>query len=365
MRLNAARTAGQRGASRVLPPTRPHPAREVRSGPVGALRSLQRAVGNRATSRLIQFARGQPGMASASGTPHDHPTGLAELVTRRGSAGRPLDPATRLDMEARLGADFGDVRVHTDAHAAQSASELSALAYTVGGDVFFAAGRYQPTQREGRRLLAHELTHVLQQASRSGSIRPGLSSRDDPAEQQAEQVADRLTVGASQVADLGPVSPSGIQRAEPEPSGETPREPVELPPVDVASPEILELANRTAEEINDTVTPDWETVRSGTALDALLMANKVEQILRDTFEVGHGAGQQLREADAPVLQYLVAQYPDLRARLVVLRDRAGAPNTLRFEKYLGIQKAETRRFAYEIHMIGTSGGKKARTANSA
>ena len=109
-------------------------------------------------------------------------------------------------------------------------AELGALAYTVGRDVFFGAGRYQPTQQGGRRLLAHELTHVLQQASRSGSIRPGLSSRGDPAEQQAEQVATRLAAGASQVGALGPVSPASVQRAEPEPTDETPRAPVELPP---------------------------------------------------------------------------------------------------------------------------------------
>ena len=164
--------------------------------------------------------------------------------------------------------------------------------------------------------------------------------------------------GDARVGDLSPALPASIQRAEPESTGEAPREPAELPPVDVSSPEVLELADRTAEEINDVVTPDWEKVRGGTALDALLMANKVEQILRDTFEVGHGAGQQLREADAPVLQYLVGQYPDLRTRLVILRDRAGERNTLRIGKYLGIQMAETKRFAYEIHMIGASAGKK-------
>jgi outer membrane protein OmpA-like peptidoglycan-associated protein len=353
MPMKAARTTGRGVASRVLPPVRLHPAREVRSGPIGALHSLQRAIGNRATSRLVQLSR-----AGRSGAPDRSSSALADGVTRGRGAGRQLDPQTRARMEAGFGVPFGDVRVHTDAHAAQKARALGALAYTVGRDVFFGIGRYQPAQQDGRRLLAHELTHVLQQASRSGSISPGMSSRSDPAEHQAEQVAARLAAGASHVGALGPTSPASVQRAEPEPSGSIPQEPVELPPVDVASTEVLELAERTAEEINNTVTPDWETVRGGTEFDALLMANKIEHILRDTFEVGHGAGQQLREADAPVLQYLVAQYPDLRARLVVLRDRAGAPNTLRFEKFLGIQMAETRRFAYEIHMIGMSGGKK-------
>lgn len=166
-------------------------------GPVGALGSLQRAVGNRATSRLIQAARGHPEMASARGASHDHPTGLATLVTRRGSAGRPLDPATRLDMEARFGADFGDVRVHTDDRSAEAARQLAAHAYTVGSDVFFGHSRYQPTTTTGRRLLAHELVHVLQQRATAPGVglAPRLSQRHDPAEREAEAIGERVAEG--------------------------------------------------------------------------------------------------------------------------------------------------------------------------
>ncbi|HWW75932.1 MAG TPA: DUF4157 domain-containing protein [Pyrinomonadaceae bacterium] len=81
------------------------------------------------------------------------------------SPGRPLDASTREFMETRFGHDFGRVRVHTDAHAAESAGELNALAYTVGSNVVFGAGRYRPETAEGRRLLAHELTHTLQQSN--------------------------------------------------------------------------------------------------------------------------------------------------------------------------------------------------------
>ena len=351
MPLKAARRAGRGVARRVLPPVRLHPAQEVRSGPIGALRSLQRAIGNRATSRLVQLSR-----AGRSGAPDRSSSAPANEVTRGRGAGRPLDPQTRATMEAGFGAPFSDVRVHTDAHAAQRASELGALAYTVGRDVFFGAGRYQPTQQGGRRLLAHELTHVLQQASRSGSIRPGLSSRGDPAEHQAEQVADRLTVGASPVGALGPVSPSGIQRAEPEPPGETPRAPVELPPPEGVSPATLALAERTAEAIDDVVASRWDDVRFGKGVDAILLANAVEDILRDTFEMGHADVPQLGDADATVLQYYVAQHPGLRDRLAVLRERAGAQNTQRIGKYLGISLTDVRRFNYEIHMMGMSGG---------
>jgi Domain of unknown function (DUF4157) len=79
------------------------------------------------------------------------------------SQGRPLEPAVRAEMETRFGYEFGRVRVHTDAAAAESARALGARAYTVGRDVAFAAGRYEPHMSEGQRLLAHELTHVVQQ----------------------------------------------------------------------------------------------------------------------------------------------------------------------------------------------------------
>ena len=78
------------------------------------------------------------------------------------SPGQPLDPSTRDFMEPRLGADFREVRVHTDAEAAASARLMGAHAYTVGRDVVFAAGKFSPATAEGRALLAHELTHVRQ-----------------------------------------------------------------------------------------------------------------------------------------------------------------------------------------------------------
>src|SRR5215211_2391155 len=76
------------------------------------------------------------------------------------SPGKPLDTDTRGLMEPRLGHDFANVRVHTDTRAAESAQAVDALAYTVGRDVVFGARQYEPGTTEGRRLLAHELTHV-------------------------------------------------------------------------------------------------------------------------------------------------------------------------------------------------------------
>jgi len=77
--------------------------------------------------------------------------------------GLPLDEATRKQMELRLGHDFGRVRIHADARAAESARSVNAIAYTVGRHVVFDTNHFAPRSDEGRQLLAHELTHVLQQ----------------------------------------------------------------------------------------------------------------------------------------------------------------------------------------------------------
>lgn len=77
--------------------------------------------------------------------------------------GQPLDATTRGFFAARFGHDFANVRIHADSEAAESARSVNALAYTVGPDVVFGAGRYAPDTRDGQQLLAHELTHVIQQ----------------------------------------------------------------------------------------------------------------------------------------------------------------------------------------------------------
>ena len=83
------------------------------------------------------------------------------------SPGQPLDRATREYFEPRFGADFSQVRVHADARAAESASVVHALAYTVGQDIAFRQGCYSPQAIEGKTLLAHELAHTLQQHRQS------------------------------------------------------------------------------------------------------------------------------------------------------------------------------------------------------
>jgi hypothetical protein len=97
------------------------------------------------------------------------PASVSAALTGSGS---PLNPALRQDMERRFGHDFSRVRVHTDTVAGHSADEVNALAYTVGPDIVFGAGRFAPETQEGRRLLAHELTHVVQQGPSASNSHP-------------------------------------------------------------------------------------------------------------------------------------------------------------------------------------------------
>lgn len=119
-------------------------------------------------------------------------TGVPPIVHEvLGSAGQPLDASPRAALERSLGHDFGRVRVHTDARAAASAQTVNALAYTVGHDLVFGAGRYAPGTTDGRRLLAHELTHVVQQAGRTGGALT-IAPPEGAAEREAERVAQRV-----------------------------------------------------------------------------------------------------------------------------------------------------------------------------
>jgi len=95
-------------------------------------------------------------------------TSVPDSFVRSLGSGQPLDPATRAFFEPRFGADFRDVRVHTGSMAAESAGGISARAYTYGTNIVFGKNQYAPGSPEGRQLLAHELTHVIQQG-RAGS----------------------------------------------------------------------------------------------------------------------------------------------------------------------------------------------------
>jgi hypothetical protein len=97
-------------------------------------------------------------------------------------------------MESRFGHDFSHVRVHLDSRAGESAQAVNALAYTVGQNIVFAHRQYAPQTTFGQRLLAHELTHVVQQSGVDASVMPSLKigEADDVHEREADALADRI-----------------------------------------------------------------------------------------------------------------------------------------------------------------------------
>ena len=113
---------------------------------------------------------------------HEAPAIVQDVLR---SPGRSLDSATRAFMEPRFGFDFSEVRVHDGAQAVESAKSVNALAYTVRNNVVFNVNQYQPGSSAGQRLLAHELTHVVQQSSEGGL----QLSRKEPPDEEVKQPA--------------------------------------------------------------------------------------------------------------------------------------------------------------------------------
>ncbi len=201
----------------------------------GGLLHLQRMAGNAGVAGLVAQRRAGGG---AAGSDREDEAGAAPPTSPVhdvvASGGSPLDPGVRRDMETTVGHDFGDVQVHTDARAAESARSVQAQAYTVGNHVVFGEGRYRPDTPEGRHTLAHELTHVVQQRQgpvdgtpAAGGIK--VSDPSDRFEQEAESVARRVTTGGA--ADAEPPAPApaaDVQRqAEAADEGVVQRQPAE------------------------------------------------------------------------------------------------------------------------------------------
>jgi hypothetical protein len=129
--------------------------------------------------------------------------GIVHEVLR--SPGVSLDDNTRTFFEHRFQHDFGGVRIHSGTRASESAREFNARAYTVGQDVVFARGEYAPNTGEGKRLLAHELAHVLQQSSSSP---PGLTTEISRADSSGEKT-EALTPSIPARVQRSPVTVRG------------------------------------------------------------------------------------------------------------------------------------------------------------
>jgi hypothetical protein len=156
--------------------------------PPAAVLRLQRLAGNSSVGSLVGHDD-EPAEAGEERSP------VLDVVGKGG--GSPLPADLQTDMETHLGADFSAVRVHDGAQAAESAKAVQARAYTVGNDVVFNTGAYSPGTDEGRRTLAHELTHVVQQRAGPVEATPAaggiaVSDPSDRFELEAEAAATAL-----------------------------------------------------------------------------------------------------------------------------------------------------------------------------
>jgi hypothetical protein len=167
---------------------------------------LQRLAGNSSVGSLV----GHDDETAEAG---EERSPVLDVVGKGG--GSPLPADLQADMENHLGADFSAVRVHDGAQAAESAKAVQARAYTVGNDVVFNSGAYSPGTDEGRRTLAHELTHVVQQRSGPVEATPAaggiaLSDPSDRFELEAEAAATALPGSAGPAPTEAPAAP--VQR---------------------------------------------------------------------------------------------------------------------------------------------------------
>lgn len=180
-------------------------------------------------------------------TKHVHTKGTGEIAASPlvhevlRSSGQPLQPSTLAYMEPRFGHDFSHVRVHTDAQAAESAMAVQALAYTVGHDVVFGARQYHPETAAGKRLLAHELTHVVQQ---SVGVQTELAT-NKPGDQH-EQESGRAALAISGDTPSAVSRQTGVthqlMRQQEEKPGDTPKQ---VPVGPYILPEVVVTATRT------------------------------------------------------------------------------------------------------------------------
>lgn len=137
----------------------------------------------------LQLQRKISGCAPSCEVPSIVPTVLS-------SAGQPLDGTTRRFMESRFKHDFGNVRIHTDPKANRSAHAVNAQAYTVGNNIVFGDNQFSNHTPVERKLLAHELAHVVQQQASSGTATPAsLSNENEASEIEADKVAERVVAG--------------------------------------------------------------------------------------------------------------------------------------------------------------------------
>jgi outer membrane protein OmpA-like peptidoglycan-associated protein len=205
-----------------------HSPRSNPADPRGKLLFLQHAAGNQAVSQSLQSdakitvsqpgdvhereadrkahdAVRKPGSKQTRRTPSQKrtPPSSDSPIQKAGSQAQPLPESERAFFESRLGQELGDVRIHTDAQAAKQAGQLDARAFTLGQDIVFGAGQYAPHTDEGKRLLAHELAHVVQQENISSGEAGGATGNTTimraPKLGKQEELAEQVSLSESKI----------------------------------------------------------------------------------------------------------------------------------------------------------------------
>ena len=162
-----------------------------------AVLRMQQTHGNAAVRRML-VQRRVDAPAGVEGGPIDEDV-TSKINQSRGS-GTTLDSGVAQRLGETMGHDFSDVHVHTDSQADTLNRSLSAKAFTTGSDIFFQQGAYQPQSSEGQHLLAHELTHVVQQSGSSPSGPLTLGPAEDSYEHEADSVAGQAMSSSQSVA---------------------------------------------------------------------------------------------------------------------------------------------------------------------
>jgi len=207
----------------------------------------------------------------ANGTPGKVTRVMLEELARR-SAGAPLPERLRGPLARELGADLGAVRVHRDARAARAAEVMGAEAFAVGRDVYFAAGAYDETSPAGRRLIAHEVAHTVQQSGAAAADTVAVTSPGDRDEQEADRFADRFAAR-----DAAPDADRDVARGEPSRIITPDQGPRLVQPAALRVARVIPQHKR--DQLDRCPAPEWEdasmiTIYNGAVADSLTFLDK-------------------------------------------------------------------------------------------
>jgi len=236
-------------------------------------------------------------------------------INNLSDGGQPLPKSVRAFFEPRFGYDFSQVRVHIDTQAAKSARAVNALAYTIGRNVVFGVGQYAPNALAGRELLAHELTHVIQQAGSTFALQrqenyAGLVCEPLPPEEEGQLICEEP--GGEELICYAP-------ETEPAPEVCVPLEEAEeitaIPSTGGQASTTCALTTfRASNFVGDTVTADVGFVDSLTKINEHAVANNVEVYVTDSFRK---AGEKVTGAivkPAKMSNHLVGHAIDMNVK---------------------------------------------------